>query len=156
MTVIEASSVRVQTMSDSTLRLTVDIEPRFANQAFQLFGKVGTPLALAGLNSAKAEPEPERPKGGALSQWAAMRCQDPEFCTWLHGRERTLWDESVTLDARRGAMRGPATHAAEVIRQLCEIESRAELDNDPHAAARFDQHIRGPWQAHCRATGVTA
>jgi hypothetical protein len=147
MTVIEASSVRVQTMSDSTLRLTVDIEPRFANQAFQLFGKVGTPLALAGLKSAKAEPE--RPKGGALSQWAAMRCGEVEFCNWLEKRYRAVWVKFYEAGK-------PAEAAAHVIRSLSGVESRAELDNDPRAAALFDQYIRGPWQKHCIATGVTA
>lgn len=54
MTVIAASSVNVKTMADDTLRLTVDIEPRHAQEAFAMFGSRGTPLALARLTQSAA------------------------------------------------------------------------------------------------------
>lgn len=47
--VIEGSSVRVQTTSDGTLRILIDIEPRDAQTAFRLFGSPGTAVALAAL-----------------------------------------------------------------------------------------------------------
>jgi hypothetical protein len=149
-TVIEASSVRLQTMSDGTLRIVCDVEPRHAQSAFKLFGAPGTPMALAGLKSAKADPEPERPKGGALSQWAAMRCQDEAFLLWLATAMPAEW---VSATRAHGSRTEAAAH---VMRRVCGIESRADIDNDPHAAARFDKYIRGPWQKHCIATGVTA
>lgn len=47
--VIEGSTVRVQTTSDGTLRIQIDIEPRDAQKAFRLFGSPGTAVALAAL-----------------------------------------------------------------------------------------------------------
>lgn len=139
MSAIEASSVRVQTMADSTLRLTVDIEPRFANEAFQLFGKVGTPIALAALKSATAQHE--TPKGGAFSQWAAMRCNEGPFCDWLAQRYPSEW-----AAAPQGKTPDTAAH---VVRALCQVESRADIDNDLNAADNFRRLIMGPWHHHC-------
>jgi hypothetical protein len=140
MSVIEASSVQIRTMADGTLRIVCDVEPRHAQSAFRLFGSPGTPMALAGLKPAPAEPE--RPKGGPLSQWAAMRGADPEFRRWLAQKYNTQCPNE-------GA-------AASILRLVCEVESRADLDNDTIAAARFHERIMGPWQKHCIATGVTA
>jgi len=36
---------------------------------------------------------------------------------------------------------------------VCEIESRRELDSDPHAMARFKGQIMRPYAAHCRQQG---
>lgn len=49
--VIEASSVRCQTLADGTLRMTVEIEPRLALAAFILFRSPGTAMALAALKA---------------------------------------------------------------------------------------------------------
>ena len=141
MSVIEAAAVSVKTMADNTLRLTVDIEPRHAKAAFALLGERGTAVALAAL---KAGPEPEQElqpeaaalKGGELSKWAALRCQDPAFRAWLRsqGPARQDWN---TTDG-----------AADTIRAICHITSRAELDHNKAAAAIFAEHIRRPWQEH--------
>ena len=139
MSVIEAAAVSVKTMADNTLRLTVDIEPRHAKEAFALFGERGTAVALAALN-ATPEPEPtqapEALKGGELSKWAALRCQDPAFRAWLakQGPARQDWN---TTDG-----------AADTIRAICHITSRAELDHNKAAAAIFNERIRRPWQEH--------
>jgi hypothetical protein len=45
--IIMASTVSTKTMADDTLRLTIDIDPRYANEAFALYGRRGTPVALA-------------------------------------------------------------------------------------------------------------
>lgn len=50
---VEASSVTVKTMADGTLRLSVDIEPRYARVAFGLFGS------------------PDHDFGGSVEKWAA-------------------------------------------------------------------------------------
>lgn len=134
---IEASSVRVQTMADSTLRLVVDIEPRFANAAFQLFGKAGTPMAIAALKVTKLDPGDmseryvrnsgngahDKLKGGPLSQDAARICQTPEFRAFMCG----------------GSQMFPETEegAAASMRSYCGIKSRAELDHDARAARLF-------------------
>lgn len=127
---IEASSVRCQTMADSTLRLVIDIEPRFANAAFQMFGKVGTPMAIVALKVGHALPESdvtgipatEKPKGGVLSQDAARICQTPEFQAYVAQQWKGDAHEEV---------------AAQYVRAHCQIKSRAELDHDPRAARLF-------------------
>lgn len=48
-TVIEGATARVSTLADGTLRVTVDVEPRDAQNAFLLFGVPGTAVALAAL-----------------------------------------------------------------------------------------------------------
>ena len=139
MSAIEASTVRIATMADSTLRLTLDIEPRFAQAAFQLFGLAGTPVALAALQVAKSEPEPEYPKGGELARWCAIRCQESEFQLWLSIEfglaSRAFSGLGISLDVR----------AANIIRSVLGIESRAEIDNSPQVRAEFDRLIRVPY-----------
>lgn len=39
------------------------------------------------------------------------------------------------------------------IKEVCEIESRRELDSDPHAMARFKGQLMQPYAAHCRQQG---
>lgn len=151
MTAVEASSVGVKTMADGTLRLSVDIEPANAQAAFRLFGAPGTPLALARLKTkAEAAKEPEPPKGGAWSQWLAMRCGEPEFAAWLRDldvRHTRVIDQRIAA----GSL-SEEESAAVLARRICEVQSRAEIDNDPEAAQRFQERIRGPWAKHYEAT----
>jgi len=123
-------------MADGTLRLSLDIEPRHSQAAFALFGAPGTPMALAALKSAKAEPAP---KGGQLAQWVAMRCGEAAFQRWLQDTFPAQWQ-----DAHGDT---PAKWAASTVRAVCGIDSRAELDNDDAAAVRFHAAIRKPFEA---------
>ena len=141
MTVIESSSSSARTMADGTLRLTVDIEPRHSQAAFALFGAPGTPMALAALQCATSEPAPKQP-GGERAKWCGMRCQEPEFQRWIQERYLKEWE------AAPGAT--PATWAASVIRAVCSVDSRADLDNKPEAAERFDRLIRRPYQEQAK------
>lgn len=152
MSVIEASSIGVRTMADGTLRLTVDIEPRHAQDAFRLFGAPGVPIALAALKTAKSEPQREdKPKGGLLSQWAAMRCSEVMFQRWVAETFPAVWEKWLDKSARSVAPKiDPTIVAANVVRDVCGIESRAELDSDDAAAERFHKLIRGPWSKLCR------
>lgn len=152
MSVIEAASVNVKTMADDTLRLTVDIEPRFADDAFGLFGKRGTPVALAALRigaPAPAQAAAEAPaKGGELSKWVAIRCGEVEFQHWLVSAYRETWKLCPATDH--------AERIAQLVRVVAFVKSRAEIDNDPAATERFHRLIRGPYQKHLIAIGVTA
>ena len=130
MTVIEASSVRVATMADGTLRLTVDIEPRNATAAFTLFGSPGVALGIAALKN--SQESPKKALGGPLSQWVGIRCGEERFQKWL-GVES-------------------AEDAAAVVRGLLRIESRAEIDYSPSVREDFEERIRGPWAKYCAAT----
>jgi endogenous inhibitor of DNA gyrase (YacG/DUF329 family) len=134
MSAIEASTVRIATMADSTLRLTLDIEPRFAQSAFALFGMAGTPVALAALQVATSEPE--APKGGELAKWCAIRCQEPDFQQWLNDEFRIAArhhaGQHISLDES----------AAQIIRTVLGIKSRAEIDTDPDVREAFNSLIR--------------
>lgn len=133
MTAIAASSVRVKTMADGTLQITVAVEPRHATDAFKL---PGTPVALAALKVGTPLPEPEdKPKGGPLAKWAALRATEPRFQEWLDVHS----EEAAT---RR-------------IRVICGIVSRAELDNNPVAEQIFKRQIMEPWSAYCAQHGMT-
>src|SRR5262245_2348189 len=146
MTAIEASSTRCKTLADGTLQITVSVEPRDAVRAFTLFGSPGTTMAIAALKgeAKDAEQPPKKAKGGELSKWAALRCAMPTFQTWL---------ASTFPDAWRFAHGDTqAEKAAGVIRGVCCIESRAELDHDSRARVVFDREIRGPWQKHYTTT----
>lgn len=148
MTIIEASSVGVKTMADDTLRLTVDIEPRFAKAAFELFGVRGRPMALAALStvqhSAREEPapeaEPEKPKGGELAKLSAMWCAQPRFWAWCT-------DRFLNADPVRNE-----TDAKELVCFLCGVKSRAELDHNPQAKALFDRQFRVPFNEYLKQT----
>ena len=133
---IIASTVGVKTMADDTLRLTIDIDPRYAGEAFALFGKRGSACAIARLTNEaavedmRAEPiavVEEKPKGGALARLAGQLCQQQAFIDWL----------GVSTDQE----------AAEVIRKDCDIASRAELDHDEFAANYFHKFFRIPYSS---------
>lgn len=146
MTAIPCASVSSKTMADGTLRITFDIEPMHALDAFALFRSPGTPAAIAALQvgyaaaSDKDSLTVEKPKGGALSKLAAMWCQDPGFWTWLET------DPENACHSERGA--------AACIYAICGIESRAELDHNPVAAEKFHRMIRGPYSKYMLARGA--
>jgi hypothetical protein len=91
----------------------------------------------------KTEPlqQSDKPKGGARSQWVAMRCNEPAFQQWLC--------RAFPLDWRRLPSETASGVAANVVRKVCGIESRAELDANPAAAKYFDELIRAPYALHC-------
>lgn len=123
-------------MADGTLRLTVDISPTDANDAFKLFGQPDQPMAITRLtvvaSKSAAQAEMAKPKGGELSKLAAMWCSDPQFWKWLiiSGLEIKIQNSN---DARIAVL------------DICEINSRAELDNNDNAAKLFHEFIRIPF-----------
>ena len=134
-------------MADGSLRIEVEVEPQDAQQAFALFGRPGAPMALAALavgHAAAQEPEPEKPKGGERAKWVAMRCNDATFRQWLFD---TFAHPNIPKDF------SDIDAAAAIVRDVCGVESRAELDSNKYAAVRFDTLIRKPWAEH---NGVTA
>ena len=135
----------MKTMADGTLRISFDVEPMHAQDAFRLFAAPGTPAALAALQvgyaqAAKPEPQPEKPKGGPLAKLAGMWAADPEFWAWL-GTVHTSnhWDSETS---------------AAYIRNVCGVESRADLDHDEEAAALFHEHVRGKFSKYLMARGI--
>lgn len=158
--VLEAASAGIKDMADGSLRLTIEFEPRYAQQAFALFGARGTPLAIAALKTGYAaahgavDEQPtikesltvEKPKGGALAKLAGMWCQSPEF--WIFAS--TIGVNHLDLVVE------DATQAKLFVLTACEIDSRAELDHNDHAAELFHRVIRGPYQKYLIARGVVS
>ncbi|CDY79454.1 Phage protein [Caballeronia glathei] len=89
------------------------------------------------------EPEPEKPKGGALAVLAGRLCMDPEFWRFLEN------EYGVSFHACQAA-----NEAAQWIREQCGVASRAELDHNEEAAATFHRVVRGPWQKYCQRRGA--
>jgi hypothetical protein len=147
MSAIPCASVNLRTMADGTLRICLDIEPAHAQDAFKLFAAPGTPAAIAALQvgyeakSDMAIPATDKPKGGALSKLAGRWCQDPEFWAWINGAAEMTWPIETS------------DHAAEFVRDMCGIESRAELDHDEVAAENFHRLIRGPFAKYTQSRG---
>lgn len=66
--------------------------------------------------------------GQTPCRWTALRCREREFQQFL-------------------GVEGDAAAAAKV-REVCEVESRADLDRDPAAAARWNERIRRRYQLY--------
>lgn len=142
--VISGTRRAMKEMSDGTVRVQIDIDPRFRAQFFEMFGQIDMPVALAPLAAdfEKREPQPEKPKGGALAKLAGMLCDDSNFHEFLT-HQFALEEICESADG-----------AATVVREVCEIESRSELDWHTEAADRFHVLIRGPWIKYRAARGL--
>lgn len=81
----------------------------------------------------------QRPKGGPLARLAGRWANESTFLDWM----RATGQPANTPD-----------DAAEFIRARCCVESRAFLDHDPRAEARFERYIRGPYSKHRAAAGL--
>lgn len=137
---ILGASGAIKTMADGSMRISIEIEPRHARDAFMLFGTPGTPVALARITPEAATAESRReqaPKGGQLCKLAAIWCGDPEFHAFLTHTMKWAksYSEPVTAEV-----------AANIIRETCGVASRAELDHDDAAAQRFHDNFRIPFQ----------
>ena len=154
MSAISAAAMRVRTMADGSLRIEVEVEPQDAQAAFALFGRPGAPMALAALaagHAAVTEPEPvtvtvtqpatqpDKP----LARWLALRCKEPEFQRWAKLREGN------------GGIQSEG-NAAAVVRYLCGVTSRGEIDGNAHAEERFHRQVREPYAEWCARQGVAA
>jgi hypothetical protein len=149
MSAIEAISRTVKTMADGTLRLTVDISPVHAQDAFSMFGMPDVPLALARLNIQASQEraqeetiakEKKEPLTG-LALLAVQWCQEPNFWKWINEN----WDIKPVTDEKGAKV---------VICSWCEIDSRKELNTDTQAAATFQQDIRAPYMQWLKEQGV--
>lgn len=130
----------IREMADGTVRVQIDIDPECRRDFFTLFPEIDTRVAIAPLLGTAQAPETTAPpKGGELAKLAGILCNDPDFQLWIVA-EHCFHAEAVAADLK------PADAAAEIVRMVCEVKSRAELDNDDGAAARFHQRIRKPWR----------
>jgi hypothetical protein len=149
MSIIEGASVSVKTMSDGTLRLSIDIEPRNAQAAFALFGAPGRAVALAalkdGAGAVSSPPSTPQQKGGEWAKLAGMWCNDRDF--WAFANATTHAGVLWHVDS-------PQT-AKEFMCELSVIDSRIQLDSDPEALKRFNAEIRYPFMKYMQARGIS-
>lgn len=136
--VISGTRRAIKELADGTVRLQVDIDPECRRDFFRLFPEIDTRIALAPLKpDAKEVAEPEV-KGGQLAKAAGMMCSDPAFQRWIV-REHAFEAEAIASDL------SGTDAAAEVVRLVCGVKSRAELDHNAEAATRFHERVRKPW-----------
>lgn len=90
------------------------------------------------------KPETTREPLGDLCWRAVQWCKEPDFWLWInnvtHGG--VLWHVRSEDEAR------------EFVCEICEVNSRKELDTNPDATRKFHQFIRGPYQKFLIARGV--
>lgn len=123
-------------MADGTIRVSIDVDPRFKRQFLELFPEIDMPVAIAPLQADFEQKEPEKPKGGHLSREAAKMCEVPEFQKFA--RE---WYEASALKNELNTFTAEDL-AVNMIYAECDIESRAELDHNPQAAKHFHELMR--------------
>lgn len=91
---------------------------------------------------------PAKPKGGELARLAGIWCNDKEFYDWIRplydiklgGNGSGTGDIEIGLDVESWKLFN--RHAILV---FCDIDSRADLDNNPEAAQKFHRLIRIPY-----------
>lgn len=141
MTAISGTRRKAQELSDGTLRVMIDIDPRFKAEFHRLFPQIDTPCALAPLvnDFERIEHvEEEKPKGGPLAKLAGMWCKDELFYEWLSQKYEFV------------AYENNPEGAAEYIRFTCGVASRSELDSNNDAGIRFHMQIRDPYMEWLR------
>jgi hypothetical protein len=139
---VAISGVRraIKELVDGTLRVQIDVSPTDKRDFLRLFPEIDTPLAMAPLKlkaDAKSQADDET-KGGKLAKLAGMLCGDPDFQAWIEARNPQLAERAPF------ELSGPDL-AAHLVRTICGVESRAQLDHNPEAARRFHESIRKPW-----------
>lgn len=122
-----------QLLRDSTLRIVIDIDPRFKSAFHQMFRDNDVPIAIAPLamNFERIEEKQEDRRVGPLCRLACIWCKDMGFHEWL---SMETGNEVQTEE-----------DAADVLRSWLEIDSRLELDHDPEAEKKFLDMIRTPF-----------
>lgn len=135
---IEFTTAGCKTMADDTLRLQIDVDPRFADKAFELFGKRGIHGATVRLNvdpttGRAREPKPEKPQhgqfwhdliaGGFFRAPPVLRAIGPEseFEDWIR-RQRSVLDGNADWDEEAGEHRNECCH----VRRVAEGSGTAE------------------------------
>lgn len=141
--VISGTRRQVRELVDGTLEVKFHVDPRFKADFHRLFPNIDTPVAIAPLvaDFERREPTSEEPKGGPLCKLAAMWCKDEEFWEWLYEH----YGQGVPVLNEE--------EAAELLRALCGVQSRSELDHKPEATARFLNLVRAPFMAWMKEQG---
>jgi hypothetical protein len=107
----------------------------------------GIAQAYGVLTPANPNPDPA-PKGvGPLCTLACIWCKDPLFQQWVSCEFAPDEGPSVPLSE---------AGAAAVVRRVCGVASRKELDTNTEAKALFDREIRDPYRGWLAVGGPGA
>lgn len=149
MSAVSGTRRAIKELVDGTIRVQVDIDPQFRKQFFDLFADIDMRVALAPLRSEAEVIAADRPKGGELAKLAGMLCDDERFQAWIAGLADP--DDLAVKVNRDGSCDGltAAEQAAHLVRHICGVKSRAELDHNHEAAVKFHEKVRKPWHAEC-------
>lgn len=101
----------------------------------------GNPVTTDAGNPATGKP---REPLGDLCWRAVQWCKEPEFLAWINSvtHNGVFWHVQTHEDAR------------EFVCEMCDVQSRKDLDTNHEAARKFNQLIRGPYQKHLIARGI--
>lgn len=88
---------------------------------------------------------PAKPRGGYAAKWLALRCAEPRF-----------WEFLNQAPSGNGEYVRSAPEAADLVRHICMVRSRAEIDNDTVALGAFHIKIRLPYMKWLATHGHTA
>lgn len=136
--VISGTRRQIRELVDGSLEVRVHIDPRFKQDFHRLFPQIDTPVAIAplALDFEKLSKYPEEPKGGELARLAGIWCRNPDFQTWLSKKHPgSKFNEG---------------DAADWVKKICNVNSRAELDSNPNAAWAFQRQIRQPFMEYMK------
>lgn len=141
MSAISATTAGMRDMADGTLRISFDIEPRHAQEAYALFGARGASVAIAALNLqatvaiAQAEAVSSVARDNRITGLALLAvqwCKEPTFWEWLN--DKMALTPILNED-----------DAKWLICYHCGINSRKELNTVKRAAENFNELIREPY-----------
>jgi len=126
MPVLQATRRAMKELVDGTLRVQIDIEPKFKQRFMELFGQIDMPLAVAPLGGLVqcSERESGWSKLGPLAQSAIQLCKEPKFQTYV--------GEMEGVDAQQSE-----DSCAAYIKTYCRVGSRRDLDTADGARERF-------------------
>jgi hypothetical protein len=146
MSAIAAVSRQVKTMADGTLRLTVDIEPRYANDAFLLFGSPDVPMAVARLNQeASIQQAQQQTQQQTVQQDEKIHISGLALLAVTWGKDSDFWD-FMNAEFQPDERIENEQACADYIKVICNIESRRDLMLNHEAQQIFHDEIRNPYR----------
>jgi hypothetical protein len=133
MNAISGTRRAIKELVDGTIRVQIDIDRQYNAKFHELFPSIDTPIALAPLatNFERLPQKHEKPQVGPLCKLAGIWSKDEHFQLWLSGKHG-------------GELFGEK-EAAQWIRDVCDVESRSEIDGDDQAELNFHNRIRIPF-----------
>lgn len=87
-------------------------------------------------------PEPAARTGQGTTQMAGIACKEPAFQRWLRAHHAKAYEEHFQ------DCHDHTETAARLVRMICRVQSRADLDRDPVGASRFFEHLWKPYMEY--------